>query len=276
MEKSTQNHTLSIHLCGYGFEDTSLFSSKLHFHPFYQMNLVCGGRGSFDTAQGRRELLPGDIVLVPPGVHHCLHLEKDCGFCDYSFKFFPGEKLDCGTGRTIFSPPEMRAQQLIWINALGDIFKSIAPPELISVPVEFPIASGTPGLELLSELLYGFCRRLCGNRNPQESWVVSKIKLLVQSRKGKPVTVEECAGHLNTSAGHLLSMVRKETGMTTKELIDRERVRIAQELLSWSNAPVSLLAEKMGFSDLIYFDRFFRKYSGETPRSYRKRNRQTV
>ena len=276
MEKSTDSNTLAIHLCGYGFEDPFLLDSKLHFHPFFQMNLVCGGRGYFKTAQGRRELLPGDAVLVPPGVHHALQLEKDCGFCDYSFKFFLRDNSFSNQDRVIFSPDESREQQLIWINALGDIFKSIVPPELIRVPVEFPLAPDTPGVELLSALLYGFCRRICGGQNHQDSWVLTKIKLLVQSRKGKSVTVQECARHLNCSAGHLRYLVRRETGLTTKEVIDRERVHIAQELLTWSNASISLLAAKMGFRALIYFDRFFRKYTGETPGSYRKRNRQEV
>ena len=152
MEKSTDSNTLAIHLCGYGFEDPFLLDSKLHFHPFFQMNLVCGGRGYFKTAQGRRELLPGDAVLVPPGVHHALQLEKDCGFCDYSFKFFLRDNSFSNQDRVIFSPDESREQQLIWINALGDIFKSIVPPELIRVPVEFPLAPDTPGVELPQDL----------------------------------------------------------------------------------------------------------------------------
>jgi AraC-like DNA-binding protein len=276
MENSTNSQNLSIHLCGYGFEDPALLDSKLHFHPFCQMNLVCGGRGYFKTSNGTVELHPGDIVLVPPGIHHALHLEKDCGFCDYSFKFFLRDDSLLNTERVIFSPAEMRDQQLVWINALGDIFKSIVPPELIKKPVEFPLSPDTPGAELLSSMLYGFCRRICGNEKNQDSWVLNRIKLLVQSRKGKALSVAECARHLNCSAGHLRFLVRKECGFSTKEFIDRERIHIARELLIWSNAPVTLLAEKMGFKDLIYFDRFFRKYTGETPRSYRKRNRRKV
>ena len=61
-------------------------------------------------------------------------------------------------------------------------------------------------------------------------------------------------------------------GISTKEFIDRERIKTAKQLLTWSNISITHLAEKMGFSDLIYFDRFFKKYSGETPGAFRKRS----
>ena len=270
MEKSTEK-SLSVHLCGYGFEDPHLLKGKLHFHPFHQLNLVCGGWAHLITSGAKYLLKPGDAVLIFPGTHHLLQLEKDCGFCDYSFKFFAARELACASENIVITEPEIRAQQLVWINALGDIFKSIAPPELIRRPIEFPLNSCTPGIELLEELLYGFCRRMCGKNNSQNSWLLRKIKLLVQDRKGRPVKVSECAGHLNCSTGHLLNMVRRETGLSTKEIIDRERIAIAEKMLTCSNVSISRLAENLGFKDLIYFDRFFRKYTGESPGSYRKR-----
>lgn len=270
MKESLQKGKLHIHLCGYGYEDATHVISKMHIHPFWQMNLVSEGYAYYRTAHGRRKILPGDVILTPPGAHHCLETVEGCGFCDYSFKFYPG--TDFTVSQTVFSAPEMREQQLIWINALGDIFKSAAPPELIRHPVEFPLSADLPGTELLEGLLYGFCRRLCSEETTDDSWLLKKLRLMVQSRKGRPVSVRECAHKLNCSAGHLRLMVRKETGISTKEFIDRERIKTAKQLLTWSNISITHLAEKMGFSDLIYFDRFFKKYSGETPGAFRKRS----
>lgn len=268
MEKISEK--LTIHLCGYGFETASPEPVRLHFHPFYQMNLVCGGYAAVYSKSGSRVIRAGDVVLFPPGVHHCMVPGNDCGFCDYSFKFFSGRELSVPE-RVIFTEPELRGQQLVWIGALGKIFHSIAPPELVKEPIEFPLAGDTPGIELLESLLYGFFRRVSEGDCSTDPPLLKKVKLLVQSRKGDPVTVEECAAHLHCSAGYLLSVLKKETGMTTKEIIDRERIRIAARLLMYSDLPVSALASRMKFSDLIYFDRFFKKYTGESPRSFRKR-----
>lgn len=273
MEKSKNYLPLRIHLCGYGFEDPSSFNSKPHTHCFCQMNMVCGGEGYLMTPQKEYHLKAGDIAFTPPGTRHSLRLEKNSGFCDYSFKFFLDDSSLQMPDNVVCTEPELRERQAVWINSLGEIFKTIAPPELIQRPVEFPLSRDIPGMELLEGMLYGFCRSICSSNTANNSWLLKKIKHLVQSRKGKPVSVKECAEYLNCSTGHLLATLRKETGLSTKEIIDRERIDIAKELLIWSDFSITRLARQMEFSDLIYFDRFFRKYTGETPGNFRKHSK---
>ena len=276
MEKSTNSQPLRIHLCGYGYEDPANFNTKPHIHCFCQMNLVCGGEGYFVTPQREYHLQAGDIVFTPPGARHSLRLGKNCGFCDYSFKFFLDENSIAVPDKVICTAEDQRNQQVVWINALGEIFKTIAPPELIRHAVEFPLSGEIPGAELLEGMLYGFCRNICtkNSSNSSSFWMLKKIKLLVQKRQGGAVTVKECAEQLNCSEGHLLATLRKETGLSTKEVIDQERIAIAKHLLIWSDFSITRLARQMQFNDLIYFDRFFRKYTGETPGNFRKRMKQ--
>ncbi len=273
MEKFDSSHLLSIYLCGYDSQKGSEFLSVLHTHPFYQMNLVQTGEADFETSSGVHHLHPGDIVMTPPGQPHTLRLKEDGRFRDYSFKFYLPEQPLNMPKNIIVTEPELREQQLEWITALGGIFRSAAPPEFFQRSKEFSLSPETPGIELLQSLLWGFCLRISNGESAAESWLLRKLKLLVQSRHGEPLSVEECAAHLHCSAGHLLTLIRAETGMTTKSVIDRERLRFAKRMLAYSDISISHLAAKMKFKDLIYFDRFFRKYTGEPPREYRKRKR---
>lgn len=267
---------ISIYLCGYDFDLGSEFISQKHRHSFYQLNLVCSGQAEMESSKGRREIMPGDAILISPGEEHCLWPEPNSGFCDYSFKFFVRDNQDNFPEHAIFTEPELREQQLVWINALGAIFRSVAPPELFNTAKEFPLGAALPGVELLEQLVWGFFRRIIAGASSEEPWLIRKIKLLVQSRRGAPVTVEECARHLNCSAGHLLTLVRRTGGMTTKEVVDLERIKIAKHFLAYSDISITRLALQMDFNDLIYFDKFFRKYTGETPRNYRKRHQQLI
>jgi len=264
---------ISIYLCGYDFDVGSEFISQMHRHSFYQLNLVFSGEAEMESSKGRRLITAGDAILIPPGEEHCLWPRPDSGFCDYSFKFFVKENKEDLPEYIIFTESELREIQLVWIKALGEIFRSVAPPELFNTSKEFPLDAALPGVELLEQLVWGFCRRIIAGANSEEPWLIRKLKLLVQSRRGAPVTVAECAGHFNCTASHLLTLVRKTSGMTTKEVIDRERIKIAKHFLAYSDISISHLALQMCFNDLIYFDKFFHKYTGETPRNYRKRNR---
>lgn len=273
MENMNIQRPVSIYLCGYDSESGGEFISVPHAHHFHQMNLVHAGYVDFETDQGSRRLLPGDIVLVPPGQTHCLRPENHCGFRTYSFKFFLPEKSLNLPKTVVFTEPELRKQQLEWIRGLGCIFSSVAPPDLFQSSQEFSLAADTPGIELLESLIWGFCRRIDIGESSSDSWILRKLKLFVQSGCGKPVSVAECARHLHCSPGYLRTLILKETGRTTKEIIDLERIRIARRLLVYSDISISALASRMKFNDLIYFDKFFRKYTGETPRGYRKTHR---
>ena len=82
------------------------------------------------------------------------------------------------------------------------------------------------------------------------------------------MTVEELAEFLGYSAGYLRILSRQESGKSTKTLIDEARIKVAKKLLLYSDMRINELAAAMGFADWKYFSRFFRKYTGSSPREY--------
>jgi AraC-like DNA-binding protein len=70
-----------------------------------------------------------------------------------------------------------------------------------------------------------------------------------------------------------LSFVFKEkTGQGINEYIRRIRIEKAKELLDITNHTIGQIAGEVGFSDLTYFCRVFRRECGMSPRAYRGRN----
>ena len=125
-------------------------------------------------------------------------------------------------------------------------------------------------------MIRGFCRHILATANPADPWILRKIKHRVQNRRGAPLSVEECAKKFHCTPNHLLTLVRRESGMTTREVFDRERIRIAKHFLVYSDISISRPASVMCFKDLVYFDHFFRKYAMESPGQYRRRHKNTL
>ena len=273
MENTNLGRPLAVHVCGYDFQAGSEYVSLPHSHAFCQMNLMVSGSGEFETSLWKQPLRPGDVVFIPPGAAHMLRPSPDGDFCCYSFKF----SIDCESfgmpSHPVVTEPELRERQLEWVRALGQVFSSIAPPELFRRHQEFPLSPDLPGIEVLEGMLLGFCRFIGAAENSPDSPVLRKVKGLVQSRRGKAVAVTECAEYLKCSAGHLLTLLRRETGMSVKEIIDRERIAIAKRFLAYSDISIRQLADRMEFNDLVYFCKFFKKYTCVTPRDYRKRRK---
>jgi len=130
-----------------------------------------------------------------------------------------------------------------------------------------------------SILKYGqrFYKRQFIHRAPLTSHTASKFndslstwfeKGLVET-KGLP-TVKDMASSLNLSPRYLSDLLKEETGKTAIELIHIRLIGEAKNLLNVPDLSVSEAAYKLGFENLPYFSRLFKKEVGLSPIQYRK------
>jgi AraC-like DNA-binding protein len=59
-------------------------------------------------------------------------------------------------------------------------------------------------------------------------------------------------------------------GVTPMQFINKKRVEKAQTLLLESQMELADVSHKVGFDDVFYFSRVFRKIAGVPPSQYRK------
>ena len=74
--------------------------------------------------------------------------------------------------------------------------------------------------------------------------------------------------HLNDR--YLSRSFRKATGLSILEYITQERLRVARELLRQTDYPVSRVAGSVGYNNLSYFTKIFKRETGMTPQEYRQ------
>ncbi|WP_236775424.1 helix-turn-helix domain-containing protein, partial [Agrobacterium tumefaciens] len=77
------------------------------------------------------------------------------------------------------------------------------------------------------------------------------------------------AKKLGLSETHLNRLVRSVSGLSLQRLIARRQIEIAQQELIFTVSSVQMIAEGLGFADPAYFNRFFKRETGMTPRAWR-------
>jgi len=77
------------------------------------------------------------------------------------------------------------------------------------------------------------------------------------------------AQQLHVHVNHLNSILKKQTGKTTRELIHERIVLEAQTLLQHTDWNVSQIAYALGFEEPSHFARFFKKAADVSPSVYR-------
>jgi len=87
--------------------------------------------------------------------------------------------------------------------------------------------------------------------------------------KGLP-SVHEMAGRLNISAGYLSDVLKQESGKTALEHIHIYLISEAKNRLRGEDKSVSEIAYALGFENLSYFSRLFKKEVGVSPNYFKK------
>jgi AraC-like DNA-binding protein len=122
-----------------------------------------------------------------------------------------------------------------------------------------------------------FYKRQFINRTELSGKTVSKFNNALTSyfktglllTQGLP-TVNALASQLNLSPRYLSDMLKQETGKTAIELIHIYLVNEAKNRLKSDYQSVSEIAYELGFENLPYFSRLFKKETGISPNQFKK------
>jgi AraC family transcriptional activator of pobA len=85
-------------------------------------------------------------------------------------------------------------------------------------------------------------------------------------------TVRFYADNVGLSPVHLTRLTRAILGMSPLEAVAARRLIEAKRLLRFTQYAVHEVAHQLGFSDVSYFSRFFKKQTGQSPQRYRKQS----
>lgn len=103
---------------------------------------------------------------------------------------------------------------------------------------------------------------------------VEKMKLVIkyiETNYMHRISIEDMAKELHISESHFMKFFKNTMGTTFTEYLNDYRLTMAGRLLLSSGDSILNIAVEVGFDNLSYFNRLFKKHFYVTPREYRKR-----
>ena len=95
----------------------------------------------------------------------------------------------------------------------------------------------------------------------------------IEANLEKKITLEKAALKSGMSKSSFGRGFKAVTGKSFKKHLTRQRIKKAKFLLENQKMNVTEVGFAVGFNDLSYFDRIFRKHTGTTPSAYVKGDR---
>nr|WP_228099201.1 response regulator transcription factor [Granulicatella sp. 19428wC4_WM01] len=99
---------------------------------------------------------------------------------------------------------------------------------------------------------------------------VKKVLTIISQEYQSDLTLKVVSQRLFINTVYLGQIIKKETSLTFAELLNKQRVKVAQQLLLGSNDSIDLICYKVGYSNVGYFYKTFKRLCGESPKAYRK------
>ena len=97
-----------------------------------------------------------------------------------------------------------------------------------------------------------------------------RICRYLSDNSGVPFSSENIEKRFYLSYKYMSHLFKKEKGVTMQQYHNSVRMDEACRLLCSTLMSISEIADKLGFSDVLYFSRCFRNYTGKSPSAYRK------
>ena len=269
----------------YAFRYPTLDDVPPHDHLFLELVYIESGTADHHCAGGVTQLQPGTVIVLRPHVWHAYLNPKDlvvlnCMIDPHFIQHFEPllSELPC-TGDLYrnhvtyqqevpsfqYHPPRTKRLQFqTYFDRLIDEQEHQKPG--------WQSAMTSMTLDLLTTLA-----RQCDMQPPSpvnllSRQTVSRIEQAVayiEEHYHQQITLDELSATVQLSPAHLSRTFKQKTGVGIVDFIHRLRCEEACRKLRLTDLPISRIAMSVGYDELAYFSRCFRKQIGYAPRAYR-------
>ena len=124
--------------------------------------------------------------------------------------------------------------------------------------------------EYVFDVFYRLLEQDGGEQNERNRKLVRKALQYVEAHYESPIYSNEMAEYLNLNVSYFSTLFRKETGEKFTVFLTNYKMEKACELLLQTNEKVRGISERLGYNDVKYFCKVFRRRMNCTPSEYRE------
>ncbi len=252
--------------------DNSLYRKNMPLQRIYQtanpeIILVMQGNADYNVNNLPYKLGKGDLFIVPIGTIFQVRFRSD----DFKLKVIDYH----------LNQDNKMNYYALWLKrhhlTESDFFRVNHYYELIHECYSSHMEMRESVVYIVLALLHDINRILAKDGNQtvtlkrEEQVYVDFMKLLMEDYDMLPRAITYYSDKLNLNANLFGTIVKKVSGLSPLNWINRVTMDTARSMLINGSASMSDIARKVGFTEQASFTRFFKKEEGMSPLDYRKK-----
>lgn len=255
------------------------------YSPFARIYYVTQGRAHTRINGTEYTLVPGYLYLTPP---FTLHEDESQGeFSLYYIHFYENPvNRESVFDRYLF-PVAVEAnnlhlsliERLLCVNPNREL--RYIDPQIYDNQLNFSrYVADNSGMSLHSvvetqSILSLLMTRFIEYRKPKMGDTdirISKSLQYIHENTNNTISISELAQMSHISRDYYIRLFRKEINLTPTQYIISKKMEKAELLLLSTSLPIKDIALELAFDNISYFNRLFKKATGQTPNEYRYNN----
>lgn len=279
MERTLYKHILDGLEMDQVIRDQEYSMVSRHLHETYELYYLVEGQRYYFIERQTYLVKAGDVVLIKPNqihktsmagesYHNRILLQIDRAFMDGVLKACGLENMEAvyGEDAEILQIPQEK--QPVILELFASMEREMVQKQkgwLTAVKLQ------------LARLLLEVTRCLQITEQPIQSGTryhqkVNQVADYLGRHPETSESLEELAKRFYISKSYLSRIFREVTSFTVNEYKNVSRIKKSQQLLLHSDCSITEVSDRLGFENLTYYERVFKKYTGTTPLKYRKEN----
>lgn len=259
-----------------------LYPNKIYegeVHDYYELYVCLSGKAKVKSGDNEFDLFEKDFLITPPGMHHTHNPDKT--FLSSVSICFSAKGLDdtliCNKVGQL-NDEKMNVLNIL-INEYINNYEFQPDNDIPYVKkVDYKNEYAYPqmfkcGLEMILIQITRYFQDQTERTevNIQREYKKNKVVEYIKEHYKEKIVLEDIAKEFNYSVGHLCRKFKEEIGDSVVNYIIKYRISMAMRLLfERQDLSIEEIALDVGFNDVQFFDKTFKKLTGMTPGKYRK------
>lgn len=275
MGKYLQNENIQMHV-------SDVRSVRPHAHDFLELAYVSAGRAHHVIENRKYVIEKGNYFIVDYNTEHAYESIGDEPLevinCLFTPQLIDNSLLYCRSFTTLlqhylikvdFSELQINPSKTIFFDDDGKIFAYLQ-----TLLAEYTEKS--PGFtemmrSVFIEMIVTTMRKISDSKHDGD--IVSHLTDYVATHYAEPLTLSSFARERGYSVPYLSARFKQSVGVGFQQYLIRTRMSEACRLLANTDKKILDIAADVGYSDTNFFYETFRRFTGKSPREFRREMR---